>query len=141
MPSPAPFADTTRPLAIRIGNLLDVEAGRLVGPRTLIVRDGRIQAVAGAEDGSPHDAAVIDLGGLTVLPGLIDTHSHLVGEVQTAGVPGTTTSGAQDAFLSVRNARVTVEAGFTSTRDVGTFRAFVDVALRDAIATGEVEGP
>ena len=84
---------------------------------------------------------MIDLGALTVLPGLIDTHSHLVGEVQTAGVPGTTTSGAQDAYLSVRNARVTIEAGFTSTRDVGTFRAFVDVALRDAIATGEVEGP
>jgi imidazolonepropionase-like amidohydrolase len=141
MPRPAPFADTTRPLAIRAGNLLDVEAGRLVGPRTLLVRDARVEAVAGPDDGTPDDAAVIDLTRLTVLPGLIDTHSHLVGEVQTAGVPGTTTSAAQDAFLSVRNARVTVEAGFTSTRDVGTFRAFVDVALRDAIASGELEGP
>src|SRR5215207_2930764 len=141
MPRPAPFADTTRPLAIRAGNLLDVETGRLVGPRTLHVRDARVEAVGGPDDGMPGDAEVIDLQGLTVLPGLIDTHSHLVGEVQTAGVPGTTTSGAEDAFLSVRNARVTVQAGFTSTRDVGTNRAFVDVALRDAIASGELEGP
>src|SRR5690349_18648853 len=110
MPRPAPFADTTRPLAIKVGNLLDVEAGRLVGPRTLLVSDARIAAIAGADDGTPDGAETVDLGGLTVLPGLIDTHGHLVGEVQTAGVPGTTTSAAQDAFLSVRNARVTVEA-------------------------------
>jgi imidazolonepropionase-like amidohydrolase len=141
MPRPAPFADSPGTLAIRAGNVLDVEAGRLVGPRTLLVRDARIQAVAGADDGMPDDAEVVDLSSLTILPGLIDTHSHLVGEVQTAGVPGTTTSAAQDAFLSVRNARVTVEAGFTTVRDVGTFRAFVDVALRDAIASGELEGP
>ena len=58
--------------------------------------------------------------GLTVVPGLIDTHSHLVGEVQSAGVPGTTTSAAQDALLGVGHARATIEAGFTSVRDVGT---------------------
>ena len=83
----------------------------------------------------------IDLGGLTVLPGLIDTHSHLIGEVQTAGVPATTTSAAQDALLGVVHARDTVEAGFTSVRDLGPFRAFVDLALRDAINAGDVEGP
>jgi imidazolonepropionase-like amidohydrolase len=137
----APFADDRRPLAIRAGNLLDVEAGRLVGPRVLHVRDAVIDGVAGDGDGIADDETVVDLGGLTVLPGLIDTHSHLVGEVQTAGVPGTTTSGAQDAFLSVRNARVTLEAGVTTVRDLGTFRAFVDCALRDTIAAGELEGP
>jgi imidazolonepropionase-like amidohydrolase len=141
MTMPPPFADSTRPIAIRVGNLLDVEAGRPVGPRTLLVRDARIEAVASPGDGAPDDALEIDLSGLTVLPGLIDTHSHLVGEVQTAGVPGTTTSGAQDAFLSVRNARVTLEAGFTTVRDLGTFRAFVDCALRDTINSGELEGP
>jgi imidazolonepropionase-like amidohydrolase len=82
MPRPAPFADTTRPLAIRVGDLVDVEAGRRVGPRTLLVRGGRIEAVGAPGDGIPDDAEVIDLGGLTVLPGLIDTHSHLVGEAK-----------------------------------------------------------
>src|SRR5829696_7686697 len=141
MTNPAPFADARRRLAIRSGNVLDVEAGRLVGPRTLLAVDGRIEALAGPDDGVPDDALVIDLTGLTVLPGFIDTHSHLVGEVQTAGVPGTTTSAAEDAMLSVRNARVTVEAGFTAVRDVGTFRAFVDCALRDTIDAGELQGP
>ncbi|HEX5825889.1 MAG TPA: amidohydrolase family protein [Candidatus Limnocylindrales bacterium] len=141
MPTPAPFADDTRPLAIRVGNLLDVEAGRLLGPRVLHVRDARVSVVAGPGEGVPDDATLIDLDGLTVLPGLIDTHSHLVGEVQTAGVPSTTTSGAQDALLSVRNARVTLEAGFTTVRDLGTFRAFVDCALRDTIDAGELQGP
>src|SRR5829696_1907160 len=136
-----PFADDLGPVAIRVGNLLDVEAGALVGPRTLHVRDARIATVEPGDARVPDDARVIDLAGLTVLPGLIDTHSHLVGEVQTAGVPGTTTSAAQDAMLSVRNARVTVEAGFTAVRDLGTFRAFVDVALRDTINAGELQGP
>ncbi|HEY3335379.1 MAG TPA: amidohydrolase family protein [Candidatus Limnocylindrales bacterium] len=141
MTMPPPFADDTRPLAIRVGSLLDVEAGDALGPRTLLVRDARIDAVAMPGDGAPDEARVIDLSAFTVLPGLIDTHSHLVGEVQTAGVPGTTTSSAQDAYLSVRNARVTVEAGFTTVRDLGPFRAFVDCALRDTINTGELEGP
>ena len=116
-------------------------SGDVLPDRAILARDGVVEAVAAAADGVPDDARVIELGGLTALPGLIDTHSHLVGEVQTAGVPGTTTSAAQDALLGVSNARVTVEAGFTSVRDVGTFRAFVDCALRDAIAAGEVEGP
>src|SRR3954447_15361976 len=141
MSAPPPFADDRRPLAIQVGNLIDLEAGRAIGPRTLQVRDARVDAIALHADGVPDDATRIDLTGLTVLPGLIDTHSHLVGEVQTAGVPGTTTSAAQDAFLSVRNARVTLEAGFTTVRDVGAFRAFVDVALRDTINAGELEGP
>src|SRR5512143_4167481 len=117
MTTQPPFADETRPLANRVGTLLDVEAGELAGPRTLLVRDGRIHAVARPGDGVPDDARLIDLDRLTAPPGFIDTHSHLVGEVQTAGVPGATTSGAQDALLSVRNARVTLEAGFTSVRD------------------------
>ncbi len=141
MTSPAPFSDAIDALAIRVGRLLDVESGELLGPRTLLVRDGRVEAVAMPGDGVPDDVRVLDLGGLTVLPGFIDTHSHLVGEVQTAGVPATTTSAAQEALLSVRNARVTLEAGFTTVRDLGTFRAFVDCALRDTIDAGELQGP
>jgi imidazolonepropionase-like amidohydrolase len=130
-----------RPIAIRTGRLLDVETGTYLERRTIIVRDRRVEAVAGPDEGAPDDARLIDLGALTILPGLIDLHSHLVGEVQTAGIPGTTTSAAQEALLGVRHARVTLEAGFTTVRDLGTFRAFVDCALRDAIDAGDVVGP
>ncbi len=140
MPSP-PFANADGHVAIRVGRLLDVESGDVLADRTILARDGVVEAIAGPDDGLPDDARVLDLTSLTALPGLIDTHSHLVGEVQTAGVPGTTTSAAQDALLGVSNARVTLEAGFTSVRDVGSFRAFVDCALRDTINAGEVDGP
>jgi imidazolonepropionase-like amidohydrolase len=140
MPTP-PFADAGGLIAIEVGKLLDVESSDVLGDRTILARDGVVEAIVGPDDGRPDDARVLDLAGLTALPGLIDTHSHLVGEVQTAGVPGTTTSAAQDALLGVSNARVTLEAGFTSVRDVGSFRAFVDCALRDAIDAGEVDGP
>lgn len=141
MTMPAPFADTRGTLAVRCGHLLDLETGETTPDRVLLVRDARIEAVLSTADGLPDGTPIVDLSGLTVLPGLIDTHSHLVGEPQSAGVPATTTTGAQDALLSVRNARVTLEAGVTSVRDLGTFRAFVDCALRDTIDAGELEGP
>jgi imidazolonepropionase-like amidohydrolase len=131
-----------RPLTVRCGSLLDPETGAVHRDRVIHVgADGRIAAVAGPDDGAPDGAAELDLRGLTVLPGLIDTHSHLVGDVQTAGVPATTTSAAEEVLIGVRNARVTIEAGFTSVRDLGPFRAFTDCALRDAIDRGDVVGP
>jgi imidazolonepropionase-like amidohydrolase len=141
MTDPAPFADARGTLAIRAGRLLDVETGEALPDRVILVRDAHIEAVLAPGDGRPDGTPSIDLSGLTVLPGLIDTHSHLVGEVQAAGVPATMTTGAQDALRSVRNARVTLEAGFTTVRDLGPYRAFVDCALRDTIESGELEGP
>lgn len=129
-------------LVIRAGRLLDVRAGEMLPERALVVEDGRVVDVLPAADvPDPGLVATLDLGGLTVLPGLIDCHSHLVGNVQEAGVPATTTSAAQEAFIGVRNARATLRAGFTSVRDLGSFRAFVDRDLRDAIDAGDVEGP
>src|SRR5919201_4141810 len=65
----------------------------------------------------------------------------VVGEVEPADLPAIGRSGAQEALAGVRNAGATVRAGFTTVRDVGTYRAFVDVALRDAIDAGVVPGP
>ena len=131
-----------RPIAIRCGGLLDAETGLVDRDRVLHVgRDGRVAAISSAADGAPGDAEVLDLRDLIVLPGLIDVHTHLVGDIQTADVPATTTSGAQDVLIGVRHARETIRAGFTTVRDLGPFRAFTDCALRDAIDAGDVVGP
>ena len=131
-----------QPIAIRCGALLDPATGTVEPDRVLHVgADGRIIAVGGPGDGIPDGATELDLGGLTVLPGLIDVHTHLVGDVQTAGVPATTTSAAEDVLIGVRHARDTIRAGFTTVRDLGSFRAFTDCALRGAIDRGDVLGP
>jgi imidazolonepropionase-like amidohydrolase len=126
---------------IRGARLLDVDNGELLDGRQVLVRDGLVEAVLGAAEPTPDDARVLDLTGLTVLPGLIDCHSHLIGDMEFAGVPATTTSAADEAMTGVRNAKATIDAGFTSVRDVGTYRAFVDVALHKAIDAGWLPGP
>lgn len=125
---------------IRAGRLVDVVNGRVQTDQTIRVEDGRIAAI-GAE-AAPSDAAVVDWSQKTVLPGLIDMHAHLVGDISSAGVADPLlSSAARDALIGAANARATLKAGFTSVRDVGTWRAFTDVALRDAINAGWVEGP
>jgi imidazolonepropionase-like amidohydrolase len=128
-------------VVIRAAGLLDVDASQILPDRQVLVADGRVEAVLRSGDPVPDGARAIDLPGLTLLPGLIDCHTHLVGDLEYAGVPGSTTSAAEEAMTGVRNARATIEAGFTTVRDVGTFRAFVDVALRDAIDAGWTPGP
>ena len=126
---------------VRAGRLLDVATGRVLTDQLITIEDGRVTALgpyAAPADG----AAVIDWSSKTVLPGLIDMHTHLVGDIQSAGVADPLlTSGAQDALIGAANARKTLRAGFTTVRDVGAWRAFTDVALRDAIDKGYVEGP
>jgi imidazolonepropionase-like amidohydrolase len=128
--------DVTR---IRAGRLVEVVAGEVLTDQLLIARGERIESVGPYDDG-PVD---VDLSNHTVLPGLIDCHAHLIGEVESGhGYAALVQrTGAQEALSGVRNARDTITAGFTSVRDVGTFRAFVDVALRDAIEAGDVLGP
>jgi imidazolonepropionase-like amidohydrolase len=127
---------------VRAGRLLDVDAGEVLADRAIVLSGDRIDAVVPA-DAAPDADRVIDLSGSTVLPGLIDCHAHMIGEVESGhGYAGLVMrTGAQEAFTGVHNARETVMAGFTTVRDVGTFRAFVDVALRDAIDAGDVVGP
>ncbi len=126
---------------IPVRHLLDVIGGDWLHDRRILVEGDRIAAVLGPDDAAPTDARPLDLPGGWVIPGLIDCHSHLVGDSESSGVAGSVTSAAEEALFGVRNAGVTLRAGFTSVRDVGTFRAFVDVALRDAIDAGWVAGP
>ncbi len=139
--APSPIVAQDR-LAIRAGRLVDVERGEVRRDQVVLIRLGKIEAIQPASAPLPSGIQVVDLSGYSVLPGLIDCHSHLIGEAAAADVlQPLERSEAQEAFSGVRNARATLLAGFTTVRDVGTYRAFVDVALRDAINDGTVIGP
>src|SRR2546423_12844328 len=129
--------------AIRAGKLIDVEAGRVLSNQVILIRDGKIEAV-GETVPIPTGAQVIDLSKLTVLPGLIDCHTHLADgahDNNSDPLSQLKRTASQVALESVPNARVTLESGFTTVRDVGVYRALNDVALRDAINHGYIAGP
>ncbi len=127
-------------IVIRAGKLVDVDAGRLLTNQMLVVRGGKIEAI-GENLSVPAGATVIDLSKMTVLPGLIDCHTHLADLDDAEPLHVLQKSAAESAYAAIPNARVTLLAGFTTVRDVGVYRAFNDVALRDAIAKGIVIGP
>ena len=129
--------------AIRAGKLVDVDAGRVLSNQVIVIRDGKIESI-GANPAIPAGAAVIDLSKMTVLPGLIDCHTHLAdGDHDLNHDPFNQLrrSASTVALESVANARIFLEEGFTSVRDVGVYRALNDVALRDAINHGYFVGP
>ncbi|MBO9518465.1 MAG: amidohydrolase family protein [Porphyrobacter sp.] len=130
-----------RSLYVEAGRLLDVESGQVSTGQCLLTQDDRIARIepCGA---TPEGAERVDWSAYTVLPGLIDLHTHLADAGQDADLAlPIKTSPQATALIGAQNARTTLLAGFTTVRDVGTYRGLTDVALRDAINLGRVPGP
>jgi imidazolonepropionase-like amidohydrolase len=125
------------PLSVTAARLLEVETGRVLRDQVIRIESGTIASVAPR---APGQAIDIDLGDVTLLPGLIDAHVHLIGGEEQTPYEDLTQTGARAAIEGVANARKTLATGFTTVRDLGS-RDFADVALRDAIAAGRVPGP
>ncbi len=138
------FADESAAPArvlIRAGQVLDTHSGKETADQTIVVTGGVISAI-GASAGIALQAAdrEIDLRGMTVLPGLIDVHTHLTMDTNFDPYHELSTSVAQSALIGAHNARLTLQAGFTSVRNVAA-EGYADVDLRDAINANLIEGP
>lgn len=130
-------------VAVKAGRVLDVRTGKYAANQMIWIEDGRIKEVgdASTESGKlPKGTRVIDLSQDTVLPGLIDCHTHLTMSPWTLGAAGLRMSIPRQALLGARNARATLEAGFTTVRNLAAY-GYSDIALRDAINAGDVPGP
>jgi imidazolonepropionase-like amidohydrolase len=133
-------AQAAHRVVVRAGKLLDVKSGKMLTDQAIVIARDRIVSVGPAANlvASPGDE-VIDLGQATVLPGLIDAHTHLTMS-PAFGYQELAISIPREALTGARNARVTLEAGFTTVRNVAA-RGYTDVALRDAINAGDLPGP
>ena len=127
------------PVVIRADAYVDVEAGKRITPAVIVVENERIRAVN--PDGLPRGARVVELPGLTLLPGFIDMHVHLGSDLgegwESRGVEWTD---IDHALLGVRYARATLDSGFTTVRNLGS-SGFMDVSLAHAIERGDFPGP
>ena len=127
------------PRALHVARLLDVESGRILENATVLIDGERIRAVNPKE--VPAGAEVLELGDRTLLPGLIDCHTHLNSDLEGEWVRREVLETAADAALrGAKNARTTLLAGFTTVRDVGA-GGFADISLMKAIDAGWVLGP
>ena len=125
------------PTVLRAARMFDATTGRIVQGAVLVVENGRITAVNPAQvPESNHD---MDLGDVTLLPGFIDAHTHLGGEIGPTAFTAPVTETVADATLhAVKNGATTVRAGFTTVRDFG---GDATVALAEAVERGDVLGP
>jgi imidazolonepropionase-like amidohydrolase len=132
----------SEPLVVIAGRLVEVSTGDVHTDQALVLEGDRIRDVVDAA-AAPGKARRIDLSDRTVLPGMIDCHAHLIGELDEGQGYAhlVSRSSAQEALTGVANARDTLLGGFTTVRDVGTFHAFVDLALRQSIDEGMIVGP
>lgn len=123
------------------GRLLNVRTGELRGNQAIVIEGDKIvQIAAASEVKAAAGDTVIDLPEATLLPGLIDMHTHLTFDLASLGYQGLSISTAREALHGARNAKRTLEAGFTTVRNVGA-KDYADIALRDAINDGDVIGP
>ena len=128
-------------LYVRAGKMLDVRSGKILTDQVIVIRGEKIESVApAAQSQIPAGAKVVDLGAATVLPGLIDAHTHLTSSAKLHGYRALGVSIPRETIYGVTDALITVNAGFTTVRNVGA-PAFTDVALRDAINDGDIVGP
>lgn len=149
LPQAPPNAPPTGSMIVRVGQLLDVRAGTYVKDAGIYLEGERIKAVGKADDVmklASTSVRTLDLGRVTMLPGLIDCHTHLMARVSDEPygyeLNLVTKSQAYRALEGAANARATLEAGFTTVRDVeNEGSVYADVALREAIKDGLVEGP
>lgn len=127
-------------VVVRAAHMIDVLAGKRVDQAQVVVTDGRITAVGRQGDATPAGADVIDLGQRTLLPGLIDMHVHLTGDPTLGGYRALEFTDNLSTVIGVANARKTVEAGFTTVRNVGSGN-YDDVALKQGVELGYIPGP
>jgi imidazolonepropionase-like amidohydrolase len=127
-------------VVVTAAHMIDVVAGKVVDQPQVTIVDGRISAVGKQGDKIPDGARRIDLGSRTLLPGLIDMHVHLTDDPKYNGYRGLEFTDNFWTVVGVANAKRTLEAGFTTVRNVGSSN-FDDVALKQAIELGYVPGP
>ena len=133
-------AGDSRNVVVRAGHLLDVKSGRMLADQMLLIEEGKIVSVSAfSEQKVPAGATRIDLPNATVLPGLIDAHTHLTMDPKF-GYEELGISLPRATLIGAKNAKRTLEAGFTTVRNVAA-DGYSDVALRDAINAGDVPGP
>ena len=130
------------PGAVRCGKLLDVRSGKMLTDQVVVFDDGgTITSVSPFSSAKfPSGVVAMDLSNATCLPGLVDAHTHLTGDPASHGYSRLGISVPREAITGVKNARLTLRAGFTTVRNVGA-HGYTDIALRDAIDAGEIEGP
>ena len=134
-------AKSTGRVIVHAGKLLDVRTGKTLTDQAVVIEGGKITSVGSFTQAKRSaDDRLVDLSNATVLPGMTDAHTHLTGNPQDVGPQALSISIPRATLTGARNARITLEAGFTTVRNVGA-DGYGDVALRDAINAGDVPGP